>query len=216
MKNNLTTRNCLFYIILFSDITLNENSLIIITSDHGEVFGERNLFNHGVSVYQDQVYIPLIIKYPNETQKHVVDEIVSVVDLLPTVLDVLAYELPVKLNGQSLLNLEENNSRIVISESFPSGHLRSLHSRFDRIEQALFLGPYKFIRASRGKKQLYNLTKDPAEKDNIYQSDNSTCTKLETRLNEWLNTNKPKYPLSVKAKHNKETLDRLKALGYIQ
>jgi arylsulfatase A-like enzyme len=196
---------------------LYENSLIIITSDHGEAFGEKNLFNHGVSVYQDQVFVPLIIKYPNVREKRIVHKIVSVVDILPTVLDVLGSELPVNLKGQSLLKLEKDNLRDVISESFPSGHLRSLHPRFDRIEQALFLGPYKFINSSAGQKQLYNLTKDPHEKENIYQSDNSISIKLEARLNEWLDNTKSEFASSsVKVKPGKETLERLKALGYIQ
>ena len=51
---------------------LYENSLIIITSDHGEVFGERGLLGHGVSVYEDLVYVPLIIKYPNLNEGRIV------------------------------------------------------------------------------------------------------------------------------------------------
>ncbi|NIO20031.1 MAG: sulfatase-like hydrolase/transferase, partial [Candidatus Aenigmarchaeota archaeon] len=79
-----------------------QNSIIIITSDHGEAFGERDLIGHGVSVYQDQIHIPLIIKYPNSREKAIVNKLVSLVDLMPTLLTVLDYEIPARNQGQSL------------------------------------------------------------------------------------------------------------------
>ncbi|MDY7038032.1 MAG: sulfatase, partial [Thermodesulfobacteriota bacterium] len=198
------------------DLGLYENTLIIITSDHGEVFGERNLFNHGVSVYQDQVYIPLLIKYPNDSQRCVVDELVSVVDLMPTILDVLGDKIPKNLPGKSLLKLGMGNLRSLISETFPAGRLIDFHPRFDRVERAIFLGKYKFISSTAGKKELYSLTKDPSEKKNIYQSDDVLSLELERRLARWLETTVAETDLSAKGKPDKETLDRLKTLGYIQ
>jgi hypothetical protein len=56
---------------------LYDNTLLIITSDHGEAFGERDIIGHGLAVYQDEVHVPLIVKYPNSTAKEVIASPVS-------------------------------------------------------------------------------------------------------------------------------------------
>ncbi|MBI3664770.1 MAG: sulfatase, partial [Acidobacteria bacterium] len=102
------------------DLGLYENSLLLITSDHGQALGERSLVGHaGVSVYQDVVHVPLLIRYPHTSQKAVVEEPVSLVDILPTVLDVLGLEIPRGIDGQSLRQLASGGPRFVISECFP-------------------------------------------------------------------------------------------------
>ncbi len=127
------------------ELRLYENSLIIITSDHGEAFGERNLVEHTVSVYQDQIYIPLIIKYPNIDQQKVVYELVSVIDLAPTIMDVLNCKTPNNIQGKSLMKLELGKYRSVMSESYLESHMIKWHDRFNRVERAIFLEPYKFV-----------------------------------------------------------------------
>ena len=197
------------------ELGLYETSLIIITSDHGECFGERNLINHGVSVYQDQIYIPLIIKYPNNNQGHIVDDLTSVVDLVPTILDVLNYEIPKGLQGEILLSIKPGRLRSVYSESFPRGRGKPVRkSRLDRKERAIFLGQYKFISSTAGKKELYDLSKDPNEMNNIYDVNGSKSTELEAKLNQWLIDTKEES--GTAAKLDKDALERLKALGYIQ
>lgn len=190
------------------------NSIIIITSDHGEVFGERNLFNHSVSVYQDQIYIPLIIKYPDMQERRLIDEPVSVVDLMPTILDVLKYEIPEGIQGKSLLAQNSGESREIIGESFPSGHLLTTHPRFNRIERAVFSWPYKFISSTAGKRELFELMKDPNEKKNLYDANDNISMQLEAELNQWLKDNKEESGSAVKL--DKDARERLKALGYIQ
>ena len=61
---------------------LFDNTLIIITSDHGEAFGERDLMGHTMSVYQDQVHVPLVIKFPHSKKSAVINQTVSSVDIL--------------------------------------------------------------------------------------------------------------------------------------
>jgi len=196
------------------DLGLYENCLIIITSDHGEAFGERNLFQHGVSVYQDQIYVPLIIKYPNISRGVVVNEPVSLCDLMPTILDILGYGIPGDIDGQSLLRLKHSGSREVISESYTSGSLREWHLRFRRVERAIFSGQFKFISSTAGKRELYDLSKDPDEKENLYNGNGGISKELEVTLNRWLSEVREESGSPVKL--DKEALDRLKSLGYIK
>lgn len=194
---------------------LYENSLIIICSDHGEAFGERHLIGHGKSVYQDQIHVPLLIKYPNINKRCVVDKVVSVVDLMPTIFDVLGYELTdLEIQGSSLLRSESPDSLYVLSESFPPGWLFKIHQRFQRIERAVFSDSLKFISSTAGKKELYDLSTDKNEMQNLYKVDDTTSKQLEMKLNQWLEITEGELESSPKL--DKDTLDRLKSLGYIQ
>src|SRR5581483_6523316 len=81
---------------------LYDNTMVVVVGDHGESFGDRGMMEHTVSVYQDQVHVPLIIHYPRQTQAETVDTTVSHVDLMPTILDVLGYPMPKPTQGRSL------------------------------------------------------------------------------------------------------------------
>ncbi len=199
---------------------LYEKTVIIITSDHGEAFGERDFIQHENSVYQNEVYVPLLIRYPGTGQSKVVDEFVSGVDIMPTVLDFLGYEIPGNLQGISLLKPEHLNNRFVISESFSSRKKLKWHKRFYNIERAVFSGGMKLITSTLKKQELYDVSTDPNETTNIYSKNTDVAVDLEALLNQWLSDTKEESPyfkssLSHK-KIDKDTLDRLKALGYIQ
>ncbi len=195
--------------------SIYDNTLIVITSDHGETFGGNNFIDHGVSVYQNQTHVPLIIKYPGSKKKIVEEKTVSSVDILPTILDVLDFETPKDVHGESLLNMDNQNVRDIISESFPNSSLLNNHKRFHRYERAIISDSFKFISSTTGKKELYNFTEDPNEKRNLYNPKESISRELDRRLAEWVKTVKEKPGLPSK-KLNKGAAEQLKALGYIQ
>ncbi len=199
---------------------LYENTLFIVTSDHGEAFGEKDLMQHGNSVYQNQVYVPLVIKYPGSSKQEVIDTFVSAVDIMPTVLDTLGYEIPENIQGTSLLKPEHWDDRIVISESFSTRKNISWSRRFYRIERAVFSDDMKLISSTSGKHELYNISTDPEENKNLYSKDAAVGVGLKGRLDQWLATVKDESPSETGVgSHNqldKDALDRLKALGYIQ
>jgi len=193
---------------------LYENSIIIVTSDHGESFGERNFIDHGVSVYQDQVYVPLIIKYPNQSSGRIVNTVVNSVDILPTILSVSGINLPQHISGKSLVNIESAEPRTVMSETYPNGFLLDWNPRFDRIERAIFNRNFKFIESTKGKKELYDLSLDQDEKQNLYSDENSIAAELEVKLKDWLDEVMVESETSEEL--SKDAIDRLKALGYIK
>jgi len=79
------------------------NSIIIITSDHGEEFFEHGNFTHGKSLYDEQLKVPLIIHMPGKTHK-TINEIANQVDILPTILSLLEIPIPKNIDGIDLLN----------------------------------------------------------------------------------------------------------------
>lgn len=198
-------------------LNLFENSLLIITSDHGESFGRRNFLGHIVSVYQDQIHVPLIIKYPNTNQAATFQDLVSVVDLMPTVLDVLGYPTSGNLHGSSLLKHSSESARPVIAESYQGSYLWNLHPRFHRIERAIFSGPYKFIVSTAGKQEIYDLSEDPNENIDLYETGNQISKKLEAKLNKWIKSAESVTTEPAPAsKLDRETINRLKSLGYLK
>ena len=95
----------------------------MVLSDHGEALGERNCMDHGgMSLYDEQIHVPLLIKFPRSHSGAVVSAAVGTVDILPTVLDAVGLPIPKNAAGQSLAK-PVTEEREVMSESFPAaGH----------------------------------------------------------------------------------------------
>jgi arylsulfatase A-like enzyme len=188
-----------------------ENTVIVITSDHGEAFGARNLLEHGVSVYQNQVHVPLIIKYPNQHLPGVVDSLVSQVDVMPTVLAALGFEPPKGVQGEKLQEVDGGTRRFVVSESF--GLAGGFNYRPERTERAIFSATMKYITSSDGKHELYDLFLDPEEQQNLFRPDDTRATALAARLNDWV---KAVPDSAASSAVDKDLVRRLRALGYAQ
>lgn len=193
-----------------------ENTLLIVTADHGEAFGERNLLGHQVSVYQNQIHVPLLIKYPNSRQASTSDDLVSQVDLLPTVLDVLDYEAPPYLQGRSLAGNNLPGDRMILSESFPFFSQTWNVTRLNRTARALMSGPFKYIASTKGTQELYRLSNDPEEEHNLYTRDNSDASILQSKLSSFLKRFPRDAHGSPGGKRDDVNLDRLRSLGYVQ
>jgi arylsulfatase A-like enzyme len=191
---------------------LYDNSIIVVTSDHGQSFGEKGLVGHGSSVYQEQVHVPLIIKYPGETHAEVEDALVSHVDLLPTILESMGYGTGF-LPGHSLVTPQRAQATI-FSESFPCDLLVSLSERFRRIERAAFLGDFKLITSTAGTHQFYDLAVDPHEERNISDERLPAASALEAGLHNWESTIPVARPQP--ASLDRRAMESLKSLGYLQ
>jgi len=193
-----------------------DNTLLMITSDHGEALGERNQLGHGgLSVYQEQTGIPLIVKYPGSNSPARVDSYVSQVDLLPTMLDVAQLAPRPDLAGVSLRTITERDVRAIVSVSHPHQWLVGLNPQFRRIEEALILNGEKLVVSNVGKRELYDLTTDRKEENNLYWEDSQAARTLTEILEQWHQMTPAFHPdAPLTGDHN--TLERLKSLGYVQ
>jgi arylsulfatase A-like enzyme len=190
-----------------------DDSLVVLTSDHGEAFGERQLFGHQVSVYQDQVHVPLLVKFPRQREGRIVDDPVSLTDVFPTVLEQTGLRIPTGLDGLSLLRGAADPSREIVSESFSSYYLAKWHERFRRVERALFDWPLKLVVSTDGRREVYDLDADPGEMQNLYR-DSTSFPALEERLDVWLRSLRA-APGEPRAPLDKATEESLRALGYL-
>ena len=193
---------------------LYDQSLIIITADHGEWLGEKGLLEHSVFLHQEQVHVPLVIKYPGSRTSGIVEDWVSDVDLMPTILDVLNYPVPPGLQGRSLRRIESLANRPVFTEAHHQERLKSWRPDFPMTQQAVLLGSMKLISSSNGSRELYNLDRDPKEERNLHRAGDPAAAELETVLTAWAQSARRRQDSSERP--DRKTIERLRTLGYVQ
>jgi arylsulfatase A-like enzyme len=192
------------------DLKVYDNTLIIITSDHGEAFGEHSLVSHGRTLYEELLRVPLIIKYPsNELQRGAVEKRVSLVDLFPTILSFLDYPIPSGIDGENL----GSSNHPVIAEWY---HKWWDPEKYRRDLKTLYQGKLKYIWASNGLNELYDLESDPGEENNLIEKFSSKAQEMQSTLNQWLASFKPPGAEGKAVKINKSTEEKLRALGYVR
>jgi arylsulfatase A-like enzyme len=192
---------------------LYDNTLIVVAADHGEAFGEKNLVLHANSVYQNLLHVPLLIKFPNSARTGVVRDPVSLIDVAPTILGALDYSAPANVQGRNLL--QAAGAREIFGESFPCPATHRPECGSDGcMERAVFSWPYKLIVSSSGRRESYDLARDPGETKNLYGAQNLVAQGLSGDLSRWMKT-----APSEARQQNKvdgDTVRRLKSLGYVQ
>lgn len=186
---------------------LYDNTLLIVTADHGEALGEKNLVEYSVtSIYQHHIHVPLIVKYPRQTAARVIDDVVTQVDVMPTVLEVAGIRRPPGLQGISLNNAARE-VRHVMSECFSGPKFK--------VKRAVIQWPLKWIAWQDGRRELYDLSTDPTETREIHTDRPQESIELEAILSKW-KQDIPARRATRSSKLDDETLRRLKSLGYVQ
>lgn len=141
-----------------------EDSVIIVTADHGESF-TRNVFGHnGPLLHQPLIHIPLLIHLPGQKEGKRIPYYAGQVDLLPTVMDLLDLPIPTWVQGESLKSAMLDGT----PTSLPKFSMNlDLDSRFAPPTKGTFAvmqDGWKFVRyLATGKEELYHLASDPGE-----------------------------------------------------
>ena len=196
---------------------LIENTLIIFMSDHGEGLGDHDEQTHGVLVYESTIRVPLIIRLPEASDlagdsgvPTRVPDSVRLVDIYPTVLDLLGIEAPEAVDGRSLVPL-------ITGGNLPpeEGYFESLYPYFSfRWSQlrGVRIGPWKYI-LSPGE-ELFNLNDDPGELRNLIDVEAETAEQMRVALARMLDREAaPSEAAAVTI--TPEEVRKLRALGYI-
>lgn len=186
-----------------------EDTLVVVVADHGESLGEHREQSHGFFIYDAAVHIPLIVSGPGIPSRVIRDQ-VRIVDVMPTVLELLGVPALPAVQGRSLLPLlrgERLGLRALSESWYPRYHYGWSELR------AIRDGRYKLIQAPRP--ELYDLEQDPGEQDDLAAREPQHVTYLENALEELAtrveSAAAPKGPQSV----DPEVEERLEALGYV-
>ncbi len=173
---------------------LYQDSLIILTSDHGEEFFERGGVSHfSCRLYQENVKVPLLIKLPGENHK-IIDYPVSLIDLAPTILNFLEIEKPKSFKGGDLFLSPTHPLYFQASSHFGTSEMNAeqVKKRFGRYNIACQDGPWKYIFDKiRRVEELYNLEKDPGEKNNVFNQEKEVSSKMKLKVAEFEKNNPP-------------------------
>lgn len=143
-----------------------ENTMVIITSDHGEGFEEHGKWVHQYqSMYSELLGVPLIIHYPGQNDPEDFTMPTSSVDILPTVSDVSGSFLPPIVRGSSLMgDMEE---RPIFHEGLKTRSLKFIRHNIPRMRGATFDGKRMMIGYDPDIRRLFDLDVDPNEKENL-------------------------------------------------
>jgi arylsulfatase A-like enzyme len=191
---------------------LGDDTLLVITSDHGDSLGEHDHLGHRMSLYEQLVHVPMVIRYPKrfEAGAHI-DRQVQLGDLFPTFLELAgASATEVGENGfHSLLAPPPAERPFTVAENTAPISLDSLQARMLRTDQ------YKFIWKSNHQHELYDLAKDPQEISNLAAVESEITRRMVERLEAWERSLEDKRIETRQAEYDEVTLQRLRGLGYV-
>jgi tetratricopeptide (TPR) repeat protein len=184
------------------------NTLVMLTSDHGEALGEHGEATHGIFAYQGVLAVPLILFQPRLLGPRVVETPARHVDLLPTILDAVSLPAPGGLRGRSLLPA---------AAGAPAGapattYFEALSGQLNRGWAPLYgliQEGWKYIDLPIP--ELYDLTADPAEERNLVAAEPRRLA----AMREALQPLRELDPGAVASPESAEIRDRLRSLGYL-
>lgn len=190
---------------------LYANTIIVLAGDHGESLGEHGEKTHGFFIYNSTLHVPLIIHAPRKPDSKATGAPVSLVDLMPTVLAAAGIEIPAQVQGRNVLasiNAEKSlQNRDLYSETF----LPRIHFNWSEL-RGVQNSKYHFIDAPRP--ELYDLSKDPGELQNLFTEKKAVSEEMRVRLAGVIRDNSAGKEMAEKTALDPALMERLKSLGY--
>ncbi|MBV1883236.1 MAG: sulfatase-like hydrolase/transferase [Pseudomonadales bacterium] len=161
----------------YKQLNQYDNTIFIVTGDHGEGFGEHVAVQHNNIIYNEGLKVPLIVHSKRFREQPVtLDKVVNHLDLLPTIIDLLPFNFSVQPNGESLLQ-KGDSERAVYSACYDDYRcLVRTDSRYKYI--------YKYGLASD---ELYDLIADPLERINLVGVEEKRVLRFRRDVQQWYN-----------------------------
>lgn len=191
---------------------LYENSLIVLASDHGESLGEHGEKTHGFFIYNATLHVALIVRIPGDPPR-VVQQGVSLVDVMPAVLQALGIARPASVQGQSLLSLMLGRPSGIDSGQYSENYAPLIHFGWNRLLGIEWRG-MEYIETTRP--ELYDLKADPDELHNLYSTHQALAHEMNQRLQDLIRryTSAGKASAVAGRSTDPALLASLRSLGY--
>ena len=203
---------------------LNNSTILVITSDHGEDLYQRNFyFYHSASIYDSTLHVPLIIRLPGSAfAGKRVKRIVENIDLAPTILELLGLPIPSGLHGESMVPIimkdsgQDDSGFAIAERKYKTSNILTIRTdrwRYiynpDNVHPRSITKEYKYRIDTE---ELYDIRKDPMEQNNVVKDHPDVAAGLREKLL----ANYPAEKNDQKTiRADKETMKRLKAMGYM-
>jgi len=180
-----------------------DDTLVVVTADHGELFGEGGRWGHGEYLSEAELHVPLIVKHPRgEVPPGRRAEPIQTVDVLPLILARAGVPLPAGIQGGA--------RHPICAEAYP---LEAFSQDKAGDWRALYDWPVKYVWNSRGRGGLYDVAADPLETVDLSAGQGERARRMDLALQGYL-SNLPPPGESVGGDVDAETAEALRNLGY--
>ena len=207
------TDHCIGQVIdRLKTLGLYESTLIVVTADHGEMFGEHDEQTHGYFIYNGNIKVPLIIKVPGIHEATTIEDFAGTVDIVPTICSLLGIDIPEHVQGKDLSPYYRQNRPP--SDTEPSLYSESmLPTKYGGNSLlGLITGGYKYIQTTRP--ELYDLINDPTESVNLLAGQSQRGRIMQDQLKQILEESVLEE-IESSLELDTEAIKKLESLGYL-
>lgn len=203
---------------------LLDDTVLVVVADHGEQLGEHGMLDHKMSLYEENVHVPLILRYPAVVPAGArIEAQVQSNDIFPTLLELSGIDhesapgskhLPLRDgDGVGRLYAFVDMARptvfmAMMERQWPGANVRA----FDRSIRAVQGPRFKYIRASDGERRLYDVSADPLEQQDLFGRHPEIQAHLDRILTRFHDSS---VDLSTSVELDEEQREALRSLGYI-
>ena len=207
-----------------------DDTVVIIASDHGENFGEHDLVDHVFNLYDTTTRIPLVIRFPTVFPAGPNDKPVQLHDLFPTVLGLAGVKAPASQGVDLATEAIDEERPLLLSYGYPNQALHAMGEESAASERllpykrrlwAVRVGDMKLIVGDDDSVELYRVSSDPGELDDLARDDAHAATVAELRgvlagLLEQYSRDPVDARTTGDPTRDDETIEELRALGYAE
>jgi len=187
-----------------------DDTLIVVTADHGEELAERGGIEHGHTLYDELLHVPFLWKLPaswGRARGRSVDELIETRSLLPTLFDLVGQPVAKEVSAPSLLPWLTGHPPETKPYAYVAAEANGMFSVRTESRKAIFT-------AEKDSWQLYDLTSDPGERSDLAASRPRELAEMQGLLRRW---RQGLHPIGATAATlDAETEERLRSLGYLK
>lgn len=180
-----------------------DNTLIIFTTDHGDMIAAHGMiYKLSSNGYEELFHVPTILRIPgSETAGIKIQQLVSSVDILPTILDAINLKAPAQIDGKSLIPILEQSTGTHRETLFSEVHGTSKYAKTILCRDKQYKYVYHWL--SDDVDELYDLSSDPGEMHNLYQDPEyqEVAKQMREKIIEWAEETRHRYTELIKQKH---------------
>ena len=193
---------------------IDDNTIIIVTADHGEAFREHGRLGHSHRPYIELIHVPLIMRGPGIPTNRIYENWVQHIDIVPTILEILNTPQREEMQGRSILPLMNNCEIEEDFKTYSFGYYKNKHeSPFSMSSRTK---EWIYIMNQNGPDELYDRINDPKEQNNIIEKRPLIAQKLKEELADFIAlTSEAKPQVAEKIDIDEELKEQLKSLGYL-
>ena len=195
---------------------LLEKTIVVVAGDHGEGLGDKVEIGHGIFLYEETLRVPLVFNNPEVFRRpRVVESQVRLIDVAPTLLDILGLkDEAAGMKGQNLAAWIGGRSRQDLDSLVETFYPRDNFGWSEMV--GLVSARWKFIQAPRP--ELYDLGKDPGERQNLYGTSAGKAAEMKTKLAREIlraGAGRGGRPAEASSSATAEDMEKLRSLGYV-